>query len=302
MLSWILCGVLVVSNLMLLCWIFSLHRGMKEISRQFAQRLNEDTNNLIYVSSRDPRIRQLAAQLCVQLRLLRRQRHRYENGDRELKEAVTNISHDLRTPLTAISGYLELAEREEQSEALERYLEQIRSRAETMKDLTEELFRYSVSISGAELRPVPLQLGRVLEESLASAYTLLAEAGIEPVIRIPDTPIQRNLDESALSRIFGNILSNAAKYSKGDLTVCLLPDGQITFSNSAPDLTPVMAERLFDRFYTVETARHSTGIGLSIARALTEQMGGTITASCREGQLTIFLYFPESAGVEQGFQ
>lgn len=293
MLSWILCGVLAVSDLILLCRIFSLHRGIKEICQQFAQRLNEDTNTLIYVSSRDPRIRQLAAQLCVQLRLLRRQRHRYENGDRELKEAVTNISHDLRTPLTAISGYLELAEQEEQSESLKHYLAQIRSRTEAMKDLTEELFRYSVSISSAKLRPVPLQLGRVLEESLASAYTLLAEAGIEPVIRIPDTPIWRTLDETALSRILSNILSNAAKYSKGDLTVCLRPDGQITFSNSAPGLTPVMTERLFDRFYTVETARHSTGIGLSIARALTEQLGGTITASCREEQLILSLYFPE---------
>ena len=115
MLPWILCGLLLLVNLLLLYWIHSLHSGIEDICSQFDQRLREDTNNLIYVSSQDPYVRRLAAQLCIQLELLRRRRHRYENGDRELKETISNISHDLRTPLTAISGYLELLEREEQS-------------------------------------------------------------------------------------------------------------------------------------------------------------------------------------------
>ena len=84
----------------------------------------------------------------------------------------------------------------------------------------------------------------------------------------------------------------ADKCGAGDLSRGRRPRGQIDFSNAAPDLTPVMAERLFERFFTVETARHSTGLGLSIARNLTERMGGTITAHYREGQLTISLYFP----------
>ena len=104
--------------------------------------------------------------------------------------------------------------------------------------------------------------------------------------------MRRVLDRTSLERLIGNILSNAVKYSGGDLEVCLSPDGHITFSNSASDMTPVMVERLFDRFYTVETARHSTGLGLSIAKVLTERMGGTVTAACLEGQLVITLYFP----------
>lgn len=141
MFSWILCCILLSINLLLLCWVHSLHSGMEEIGSQFDRRLRENTNNLIYVSSRDPHIRRLAAQLCLQLDLLRRQRHRYENGDRELKEAIANISHDLRTPLTAISGYLELLEMTDaapaatdQASVQRRYLAQIRSRTEAMKD------------------------------------------------------------------------------------------------------------------------------------------------------------------------
>lgn len=293
MLPWILCGILLIINLSLLSWIYSLHSGIEEICTQFDQRLKEDTNNLIYVSSRDAHIRHLAARLCIQLGLLRRQRHIYENGDRELKEAIANISHDLRTPLTAISGYLELLAQQEQSDTVSRYLSQIHNRTEAMKALTEELFDYSVVISVPQQQPTELTLNGALEEGLAACYAQLTHAGIIPRVRLTDEPVRRILDHASLERIIGNILGNAAKYSGGDLEVCLTPDGHITFSNSAPNLTPVMVQRLFDRFYTVETARHSTGLGLSIAKALTERMGGAITAVFGDGQLTVTLYFPE---------
>ncbi len=90
---------------------------------------------------------------------------------------------------------------------------------------------------------------------------------------------------------FDNILSNAVKYSDGDLTIHLRPDGSVTFSNRASSLSRVQAERLFDRFYTVETARSSTGLGLSIAKLLTEKMGGTITAEYESGHLQICIAF-----------
>ncbi len=299
MFSWILCCILLSINLLLLCWVHSLNSGMEEIGSQFDRRLRENTNNLIYVSSRDPHIRRLAAQLCLQLDLLRRQRHRYENGDRELKEAIANISHDLRTPLTAISGYLELLEMADaapaatdQASVQRRYLAQIRSRTEAMKDLTEQLFSYSILVSAPLQQPRELILQYVLEESLANCYAQFTAVGITPRLQMPELPVCRVLDRGSLERILSNILMNAAKYSAGDLSICLHPQGQIDFSNTAPDLTPVMAERLFERFFTVETARHSTGLGLSIARNLTERMGGTITAHYREGRLTISLYFP----------
>lgn len=84
-------------------------------------------------------MRKLAADINVQLRLLRQERHRYQQGDWELKEAVTNISHDLRTPLTAINGYLDLLEREEKSKNVQRYLSQIENRTEVLKSLTERM-------------------------------------------------------------------------------------------------------------------------------------------------------------------
>lgn len=145
--------------------------------------------------------------------------------DRQLKEAITNISHDLRTPLTAICGYLDLLEQEEKSEVVNRYFEIIKERTTILKQLTEELFRYSYITSvNHEMIYENVQLNRALEESISSYYATLIE-------------------------------------------------------------------QLFDRFYTVEAASKSTGLGLTIAKALTEQMNGKISATYEEGGLSIHLKF-----------
>ena len=130
----------------------------------------------------------------------------------------------------------------------------------------------------------------MLEQSLAAAYGVLSARGIEPEIQMPEERIVRPLDAAALRRVFDNILSNAAKYSDGDLSIVLAPDGTVTFSNRASALSSVETARLFDRFYTVETARSATGLGLSIAKLLTEQIGGRISADYRDGCLRICLF------------
>ena len=115
---------------------------------------------------------------------------------------------------------------------------------------------------------------------------------MEPTIQLPEGRVERNLDPTAAGRVLSNIISNALKYSAGDFAVTMTPNGVITFANSAPDLNPVLVQRLFDRFFTVETARHSTGLGLSIAKLLTQQMEGSLEAKYQEGQLVITLSFP----------
>lgn len=271
--------------------VFFLRRAAREIRQGFAQRLRTDTNTLIDLSSRDAVMRELAAGVNEELKELRRQRQRYLQGDAELKEAVTNISHDLRTPLTAVCGYLELLKGEETTEKAQRYLAQIENRVESMKDLTEELFRYSVVTSDQGLELELLDLGGALEESLLSYYGAMEQRGITPEIHMPSEKVMRRLDPTAVSRVFSNIISNAVKYSDGDLTVRMEPEGRITFANSAKGLDAVAAGRLFDRFYTVEAARNSTGLGLSIARQLTERMGGRLTAEYQDGRLCLILIF-----------
>lgn len=295
--GWI-CAVVALAlaaAILLLKWAL-LRASLREVSRELAEKLRTDTNTLISLSSGDRAVRALAAQMNIQLQALRRERLRLQKGDAELKNAITNVSHDLRTPLTAICGYLELLEKEEHSEKARRYLAVIRERSQAMRDLTEELFRYSMAAAAAEeMTRQPVSVKDVLEQSLAGYYGSLTEKGISPEIRLPNGPVTRNLDPAALRRIFDNLLNNALKYSDGDLRVSLTEAGEAVFSNAAGKLDCVQTQRLFDRFYTVETASGSTGLGLSIAHMLVEKMGGEIGAEYVSGRLRIFVRFPEAA-------
>ena len=288
----VIIGMLLMIIFVLLAKVYFLRKSAQEISEAFHDRLTADTNTLIDISTRDPYMRQLAADINMQLRLLRKQRHKYLTGDRELKEAVTNISHDLRTPLTAICGYLDLLEREEKSENTARYLSLIENRVDAMKQLTEELFRYSVILSTEEMAMETVHINGVLEESIAAFYGALTNRGIQPQIHMSDRRIEKRLNRDALARVFSNVLNNALKYSDGDLEITLLDDGKIVFSNTATRLNEVQVGKLFDRFFTVEAARNSNGLGLAISKTLVEQMGGTIQAKLEEGSLCICIYFP----------
>ena len=250
----IIIGILLLIIFVLLAKVYFLRKSAQEISEAFRDRLTADTNTLIDISTRDPYMRQLAADINMQLRLLRKQRHKYLTGDRELKEAVTNISHDLRTPLTAICGYLDLLEREEKSENTARYLSLIENRVDAMKQLTEELFRYSVILSTEEMAMETVHINGVLEESIAAFYGALTNRGIQPQIHMSDRRIEKQLNRDALARVFSNVLNNALKYSDGDLEITLLDDGKIVFSNTATRLNEVQVGKLFDRFFTVEAA------------------------------------------------
>ncbi len=290
---WALVGIMAVIVIALLVKIHSLQKAAKEIETAFADRLITDTNTLIDISSGDRYMRGLANAINIELRKLRAERHRFEQGDIELKNAVTNISHDLRTPLTAVCGYLDLLEQEEKSENVERYLEIIRNRADLLTELTEELFRYSVIISGESCgEPEAVVINGVLEESIAAFYTTFNERGIVPDIRMPEKKIIRALDRSALTRVFSNLLNNVSKYSSGDLEIVMTDEGKITFTNTALGLNEVQVGRLFDRFYTVEAARKSTGLGLSIAKTLIERMNGSISAKYENGRLSICIELP----------
>lgn len=292
---WALVGLLTCIILLLGFRLFSIKKTAKEIEREFAQRLMTETNTLIDVPYRDKTMRNLADGINHQLRKLREERHKFQQGDSELKNAVTNISHDLRTPLTAICGYLDLLKEEEKSEAAARYLEQIEDRTEALKQLTEELFKYSVIASTDEIAPASIDLRQALEESLLSFYGVIKQKGLDTEISITEKKVERFLDPQGLSRVFSNIINNAIKYSDGDFQVWMGEDGTITFANTAADLDSVSVAKLFDRFYTVETGRNSTGLGLSIAKLLTERMGGRIYAEYKENMLMITVSFPQSS-------
>ena len=284
-------GLLAIVSVALALSLWKIHtirQAANDIGTQMKEIVKTDTNTVITLDSHDRVMLDLADCINRELRNVREAYLRYHTGDREVKEAVTNISHDLRTPLTAICGYLDLLHRTKDPEKQEEYLAIIEERTEIMRQLTEELFRYSVILTN-ESMPMDddVLINQVLEESLAGAFPAFTARGIEPEVDITAVRVERRTNRAAVARIFNNLLNNAAKYSDGDLSTRLTEDGTVTFSNRAASLNREAAEHLFDRFYTTKASRDSMGLGLSIAKALAERMGGSITAGYADGHLTL---------------
>ncbi|MDE6520057.1 MAG: HAMP domain-containing histidine kinase [Ruminococcus sp.] len=287
-----LCIMLFAVIIILIIKIHLMRKSIKEIYVGFFEKLQTDTNTLIDISSNDREIRTLTNSINKQLIILRKEHQRYTQGDIELKTAITNIAHDLRTPLTTICGYLDVMKHMEKPQKIAEYLDIIDERAELMGKLTEELFRYSVILSENDSEETEeVFVNQVLAESISGYYAVLTKHNITPLIHITNNKIIRRLNKVSLLRVFSNLLNNAVKYSDGDLEITLSDMGEIIFANTAKGLSSVQVERLFDRFYTVETARHSTGIGLSISRTLVERMGGRISAEYKVNTLYIKLIF-----------
>lgn len=272
-----------------------MRKAAKEIEVAFTEKLEKDTNTLIGISCNDKYMRSLAEKLNVQLREFSAQRQQFRQRDIEVNNAITNITHDLRTPLTAICGYMELLEQEEVSEKAAQYIKIVENRAEILRKLTEELFDYSVDASSElELKKEAVDVNRVLQESIVAFYADFLECKITPKIQMTEKRIVRQADPDALSRVFANFLSNAIKYSDGDLDIILSENGEITFANTASALNNIEVGKLFDRFYTVENARKSTGLGLSISKILIEKMEGEITAEYEKNRLIIHVLLADA--------
>ncbi len=302
----IICILLAIALVLAVIKIVLLRRGFDELTENIEDQVSGKTQIPVTLTTSDPHARHTAEILNRELKNLDRERNEYLDGNRKVAEAVTGISHDIRTPLTAINSYLDLMADEKDEELKAQYLERIKSRTLSLSDLADELFKYSTS-TDPERYPVqtenivsePIDICRVLEECMLSFYAGFKKRGIEPDIEIPDEPVFVLCDKKSANRIFENIIGNAIKYANNDLKVKLDPKGQVIFSNPAPDLTPVSAAKLFDRYFTVNEGHASTGLGFSIAKELITRNNGTIEADLKDGILMITVSFNLKEAEEQ---
>ena len=272
--------------------ILIMKREIKNIGESLTDILKSDTNNLITLSTNDRDLKRLAILLNKSLKDLRRLELEYKNGNKELKSSITNISHDLRTPLTAIRGYLDLMNKFNLSEKQIEYFGIIDSKVKDLTYLTEQLFDFSKTLDiQDEIKKEDIVINTILEDTIASFYSLFVSNNITPNIDICKDKVVRLLNENMLKRIFENIISNAIKYSKGDFNVKLYSNGTVEFSNKADSLDKVSLEKMFDRYYTVKSAKKANGIGLSIAKQLVDLSGGIIEAKYRDSTLIIRVKF-----------
>lgn len=210
---------------------------------------------------------------------------KYSRAQTELKQTVSHIAHDIRTPLTSASGYLQMLMDCTQSEKQLRYEQIIEKRIGELKDMLEELFLYTKLTSEEfSLDCVRTEVFPILSDCMIGLYHVFEEKQIEPDIRFEDEDICVLASPEIMGRIFRNLINNALLHGTGGL--CIVQKGTaFTFTNPIEDASVIDTERLFDRFYKADPARQkrSSGLGLAIVKELCERIGGTADAVVVDG-------------------
>ena len=290
----VLYSVIVVLSILvitLLIRVVTTNIELKNITRELKEITEKDTNLLLSTSSGDKSIKILVDSLNKELKKLLSLKREYTKGIFDVKKSAENIAHDIRTPLTAIKGYVDLLEEEELSEEGRKYLDIIRGRTQYLKSLTDELFLSLSMKSRGVLNLSDIDAKSILEEALVSNYKEFEKKGMTPSFITPNEKVIIKADSKALYRAYSNIISNALKYGEGEFKVEMDEKGNTIFSNLAPNMDSVEANKLLDRYYTISDAKASSGIGLSISKEILQEMGGELKVKLENQRLYISIIY-----------
>jgi len=288
---WVAFGLSAIGFTIILIKYILLKIELRQIGRKLEKITNTDTNAILSTNTFDIDVTTLIQHINKMLEKSRQDFQDTKRMEAELKRAVTNISHDLRTPLTSAIGYLQMIEASELDEAtVSRYHAIIQDRLDALKILMDSLFAFSRAIEG-DITLQSVNVGNILRDTLAGSFAELESKGFVVEIDVPETPVYFICDEDALKRVIQNLISNAVFHGRSCLRVQLL-DGIIEIANRADELNLIDPVDIFERFHTADASRTKkrTGLGLAIAKELTEKMGGSISAKIDGDMLTMRIH------------
>ncbi len=293
-----LVGILCVLLIILIAYIAYFQLQIRNISKQLDKRLIENTRQPISLELINSDLNQLTANINKCLKAEETLRLNGIREEKKFRELIADISHDLRTPLTAIKGYQQLLDMEELSKDQQKKLRIARKHAEELEQLIERFFEYSYLLNAEpEQNMVRINLTKLVTECLIASITTLEDKHLAIRFDEDTPPIFITADEEMVTRIIQNLIRNCIQHSSGDITVSLTSGDyvHISFKNPVKDSQEIDVNRLFDRFYTGDKARsRSTGLGLAIVRLLAEQMGGSVNAELEGNVLEIRVTFNKS--------
>ena len=217
-------------------------------------------------------------------------------AEEKLKYTIASVSHDIRTPLTGASGYMQMAEKTEDPDKRKEYCRIVRGRLKDLEQLLDQLFLYTkLTSQEISLQMELVSLFPLVCEVLTGFYGKFQEQNREPSLDFQEEAIQIQGDSSQLKRVLGNLVSNSLSYGLGTLFI-FQKGNTLTFSNKVKDPGSIDPDQMFVRFYRGDPSRNASksshaGLGLSIARELTQAMGGKIEARLHEDILEIVLTF-----------
>ena len=286
--------ILIIVIIILLTYLFLYHNEVKHISKEIDNIKDLDSNTLIHSKYNLKNINNLIYKINNLLTESKNIKIDYGNKNKSLMKMMTNISHDLRTPLTSALGYIDIILKSDLSEEEKKKdLITIEKRLRRLEELISSFFEFSRIISTNKLPTLEkINLTSILEESVIVFYDDYKKNNRKILLDCNQRKIIINSNKMLLTRIFENLIGNAYKHSNSDLIIKVekLNKVKIIFSNELLD-NDIDIDRIFDEFYTVDISRtkEGTGLGLAIAKEFTKQLNGNIYAKKINGQLKIII-------------
>lgn len=282
----ILILVLIFTSLYFAVRFFLIRKSIQKMTHEFME-IEEcyGSNRYLHLTSPDPMFEKFLVILNQHILKTQQERIHFQKKEQSIRTEISNVSHDLRTPLTSIVGYLELIKSMDISEVeKEEYLDVVMKRSKNLQSLIEQFYDLSrLNDKSYSIEIETIDLHRILCDYILDYYAVFESKGIEVEMDMEDKPLLAKGDVNAVGRILNNLIGNALKYSGDTLIVSLKKQNEkvvIIFKNLAYPLTEDDVKHLFDRFYMKDSARNSnsSGLGLTIAKLLTEALGGSMEA------------------------
>jgi signal transduction histidine kinase len=267
---------------------------MKSLINQLTDISEDRTDSKLTIGLLNKRIERLTLKINEIIEIKKQSEASKIKLERNLRKTIANISHDLRTPLTSIIGYIQFLKLDNISEAEKNeYVVVAEKRAKSLESLLNDFYELSLIESmDYELQSEKININRIVEEVVLGKYADFMNKGINPRVEIPKENIYILGDGKAFERIIENLLGNTVKYAKDRVSVSLQTEKDKAFikiSNNVDNLSKEDVQKVFDRFYMADKTRNGkgTGLGLSIAKGLVEKMNGQISAALEGNEFTI---------------
>lgn len=288
--------ILIVLLLILFLTLLRYHLEIIQLTKQL-DAIENGSQIELSASLRTKDIQTLFKKVDFLLASFRSSRLQQASSQKQLKKTISNIAHDIRTPLTSAAGYLQMLEDCEDPDTQKRYTSIIESRLMELKEMLEELFLYTkLTNEDFVLECSPTPVFPVLCDCMVGLYHTFDERGVEPDVRFENDSLSVWASQESLGRIFRNLINNALIHGQGGITVTQT-GSVITFSNPISDPSSIDPDQIFERFYKADTSRKrgSSGLGLAIVKELMKRMGGTASAQIDGSTFEIILSFRLSA-------
>lgn len=299
--EWILAVVLGLMTCFYMVRFYRLKANLKAAEEELREiEQNPEENRILLISFPDKDAERFLDAVNAYIRLTRKERIFYMRREKELRAQIENISHDLRTPLTAIIGYLELMDADKWSREEEEMMAAVKKKAKTLQSLLGNFYDLSrLEMNDYHFYMEKLDIVRLIRETSLLYYRQFEDRGLSVDVIMEEEPVFIQADVGAMERIIHNMLQNAFRYAESYLKIVVCREnGQaaLLFENDTTVLKESEVEHLFERFYVQEKSRtsQSSGLGLTINKLLAEAMGGSVEAKLTAGRLLIVYRFEEA--------